>query len=58
MDGRCVHELHALVYRGVIEQQGVYIRDLERRLKGEPVTAHWLDGLRQPPSEPKRKGAK
>jgi hypothetical protein len=51
---QCVHELHALIYRAVIEQQGVYIRDLERRLAGEPVTVHWLDGLRQPQA-PKRK---
>lgn len=47
--------MHALMYRAVIQEQGRYIRDLERRLAGEPVTRVWLDGVLQPPAERGRK---
>jgi hypothetical protein len=57
---QCVHEVYALILRGVIEQLLTYICDLHRRDAGRPVTAHWLDSLRPSTVPPKRgkKGAR
>jgi hypothetical protein len=44
---QCVHEMQALLYRGLIEVLLSYVADLHRRLRGEPVTRVWINGILQ-----------